>query len=96
MTFEEYEKFLAEMDQLGNEKVLLLDFHSLGGHQGFDESVEAKLKEVNLTKYFFRLGMPFNTQCNFTKRYKVEKACTLVAVSVKDSNKHLKCMASNT
>ena len=62
----------------------------------FDESVEAKLKEVNLTKYFFRLGMPFNTQCNFTKRYKVEKACTLVAVSVKDSNKHLKCMASNT
>lgn len=32
MSFEEYEKFLAEMDRIGNEKVLLLDFISLGGH----------------------------------------------------------------
>lgn len=89
MTFEEYEKFLAEIDENDQEKVLLIDFISLGGFKGYDEKVELKMHELELVKYFFRLAIPFNLHCHFVKRYKVSKPCTLLAVSVKDSNKYL-------
>ena len=60
MTFEEYEKFIAELAGDGTHKVLLLDFVSLGGQVGYDKALEGKMNEQGLAKYLFRLAVPYN------------------------------------
>jgi hypothetical protein len=39
MTFEEFEKFLSELESNGDVKAMLMDFVSLGGTCGYDEGV---------------------------------------------------------
>lgn len=42
-----------------------------------------------MTKYIFRLAVPYHEECQFVKRYKVAKPSTIVAISVSDSNKFI-------
>lgn len=74
MSFADYEKFLSELAGDNMHKLLLLDFTSLGGLVGLDSRAEAKLKEQDLLKSVFTLKIPFNAQCQFAQRYKVNKA----------------------
>jgi len=45
-------------------------------------------------KSIFVLKIPFSSQCIFAQRYKVTRACSVVAVSVFDSNKFMAFTAS--
>lgn len=45
MTFEEFEKFLAELDGNGEHRIMLMDFISLGGIAGFDDRVQKIMLE---------------------------------------------------
>lgn len=63
MSFVDYEKFLTELDASGEQKVLLLDFVSLGGLPGYDKRIEQRFKDLALEKCFFRLALPFDIQC---------------------------------
>ena len=89
MSFEDFEKFLAELDGNGEHKIMLMDFISLGGIAGYDATVQKIMLEQDLNKYIFRLAIPYHEDCQFVKRYKVTKPSTIVAVSVSDSNKHI-------
>ena len=62
MTMQEFDNFLTEMGS-NKQYMLVLDFISLGGSQGFSEEDQQKLVAGGYEKDFYHLKIPFDPLC---------------------------------